>query len=326
MVSTTRASGNNRRANWRKLARRYLERLRVFGDLFNMFLLVFRLGVGAMKWSFEMVLECFIEMVLGSQCSFLCRSKSLTSRGWPFAPWRRWRKFTSGRGSLVFAGCLCLFFTVFFCLTLFEGSILKGIIGSATPRKPLNSLLNRIDIGVVPDKSKKEGWRIFVNEIEPQMTTWLPCLALTWWCCLWFLHTFWPYYDMIDHFAMIVYPFMFGGAALKPAAQVGSLLPLCGSGSGGRGLCETGAWDAQEESGSQAKDAISREGSKALGDFGPATQEILVKPLLFGWIFGWWLMLRDKGTSILYLRTIGTCLFCLDGSLDVWMMYGALKI
>lgn len=39
--------------------------------------------------------------------------------------------------------------------------------------KPLNSLLNRIDIGVVPDKTKKEGWRIFVNEIEPQMTTWL---------------------------------------------------------------------------------------------------------------------------------------------------------
>ena len=39
--------------------------------------------------------------------------------------------------------------------------------------KPLNSLLNRIDIGVVPDKSKKEGRRIFVNEIEPQMTTWL---------------------------------------------------------------------------------------------------------------------------------------------------------
>jgi len=39
--------------------------------------------------------------------------------------------------------------------------------------KPLNSLLNRIDIGVVPDKSKKEGWRIFVNEIEPRMTTWL---------------------------------------------------------------------------------------------------------------------------------------------------------
>merc|ERR1719510_730286 len=39
--------------------------------------------------------------------------------------------------------------------------------------KPVDTLLNRIDIGVVPDKTKKEGWRIFVNEIEPQMTTWL---------------------------------------------------------------------------------------------------------------------------------------------------------
>ncbi|CAJ1453810.1 unnamed protein product [Effrenium voratum] len=39
--------------------------------------------------------------------------------------------------------------------------------------KPMNTLLNRIDIGVIPDKSKKDGFRIFVNEIEPQMTTWL---------------------------------------------------------------------------------------------------------------------------------------------------------
>merc|ERR1712113_191198 len=38
---------------------------------------------------------------------------------------------------------------------------------------PVDTLLNRIDVGVVPDKSKKEGWRIFVNEIEPQITTWL---------------------------------------------------------------------------------------------------------------------------------------------------------
>lgn len=37
----------------------------------------------------------------------------------------------------------------------------------------VDTLLNRIDIGVVPDKSKKLGYRIFVNEIEPQMTTWL---------------------------------------------------------------------------------------------------------------------------------------------------------
>merc|ERR1719356_1475744 len=37
----------------------------------------------------------------------------------------------------------------------------------------VDSLLNRIDIGVVPDKTKKEGWRIFVNEVEPEMSTWL---------------------------------------------------------------------------------------------------------------------------------------------------------
>jgi len=39
--------------------------------------------------------------------------------------------------------------------------------------KPMDSLINRIDIGVVPDKKEKLGYRIFVNEIEPQMTTWL---------------------------------------------------------------------------------------------------------------------------------------------------------
>ncbi|CAE7343092.1 hypothetical protein AK812_SmicGene32861 [Symbiodinium microadriaticum] len=40
--------------------------------------------------------------------------------------------------------------------------------------KRINSLLNRIDIGIIPDKSRKHfGYRIFVNEIEPQMTTWL---------------------------------------------------------------------------------------------------------------------------------------------------------
>merc|ERR1712039_716336 len=38
---------------------------------------------------------------------------------------------------------------------------------------PVDTLLNRIDIGIVPDKSQKLGYRIFVNEIEPQMTTWL---------------------------------------------------------------------------------------------------------------------------------------------------------
>mmetsp|Transcript_67424 Transcript_67424/g.140880 ORF Transcript_67424/g.140880 Transcript_67424/m.140880 type:complete len:409 (+) Transcript_67424:119-1345(+) len=39
--------------------------------------------------------------------------------------------------------------------------------------KPMDTLLNRIDIGIVPDKSLKLGYKIFVNEIEPQMTTWL---------------------------------------------------------------------------------------------------------------------------------------------------------
>jgi len=39
--------------------------------------------------------------------------------------------------------------------------------------KPIDTLINRIDIGVVPDKTKSLGYKIFVNEIEPQMTTWL---------------------------------------------------------------------------------------------------------------------------------------------------------
>jgi hypothetical protein len=39
--------------------------------------------------------------------------------------------------------------------------------------KTMNTLLNRIDIGIIPDKSKALGYRIFVNEIEPHMTTWL---------------------------------------------------------------------------------------------------------------------------------------------------------
>lgn len=39
--------------------------------------------------------------------------------------------------------------------------------------RPINTLLNRIDIGVVPDKSKAAGFRVFLNEIELEMTTWL---------------------------------------------------------------------------------------------------------------------------------------------------------
>lgn len=38
--------------------------------------------------------------------------------------------------------------------------------------KPVVTLLNRIDIGVVPDKSA-QGFRVFLNEIELEMTTWL---------------------------------------------------------------------------------------------------------------------------------------------------------
>jgi hypothetical protein len=39
--------------------------------------------------------------------------------------------------------------------------------------KPIKTLLNRIDIGVIPDKSKPKGFKVFLNEIELEMTTWL---------------------------------------------------------------------------------------------------------------------------------------------------------
>jgi len=39
--------------------------------------------------------------------------------------------------------------------------------------KPFTSLLNRIDIGIIPDKSKKGGYYMFVNEIEIETATWL---------------------------------------------------------------------------------------------------------------------------------------------------------
>lgn len=39
--------------------------------------------------------------------------------------------------------------------------------------KPIDTLLSRIDIGIIPDKSTKLGHRIFVNEIEPETATWL---------------------------------------------------------------------------------------------------------------------------------------------------------
>lgn len=37
----------------------------------------------------------------------------------------------------------------------------------------IDTLLSRIDIGVIPDRSQKSGWKVFVNEIEPETATWL---------------------------------------------------------------------------------------------------------------------------------------------------------
>lgn len=45
--------------------------------------------------------------------------------------------------------------------------------------QPIDTLLSRIDVGIIPDKSKKCGFRIFINEVEPESATWLarywPC-------------------------------------------------------------------------------------------------------------------------------------------------------
>lgn len=45
--------------------------------------------------------------------------------------------------------------------------------------KNIETLNTRIDVGLIPDKSTKLGYRIFVNEIEPETATWLarywPC-------------------------------------------------------------------------------------------------------------------------------------------------------
>lgn len=40
--------------------------------------------------------------------------------------------------------------------------------------KPVKPLMVRIDIGVIPDKSTALGCRIFLNEIESEICTWLP--------------------------------------------------------------------------------------------------------------------------------------------------------
>lgn len=39
--------------------------------------------------------------------------------------------------------------------------------------KPIDTLLSRIDVGIIPDKSKKCGFHIFINEVEPESATWL---------------------------------------------------------------------------------------------------------------------------------------------------------
>lgn len=39
--------------------------------------------------------------------------------------------------------------------------------------RPINTLLNRIDVGIIPDRSAKLGYKIFINEIEPESATWL---------------------------------------------------------------------------------------------------------------------------------------------------------
>jgi hypothetical protein len=38
---------------------------------------------------------------------------------------------------------------------------------------PVTTLLTRIDIGVIPDKARKLGYNIFVNEVECEISTWL---------------------------------------------------------------------------------------------------------------------------------------------------------
>jgi len=35
-------------------------------------------------------------------------------------------------------------------------------------------LVCRIDVGVIPDRSEPKGFRIFLNEIECEISTWLP--------------------------------------------------------------------------------------------------------------------------------------------------------
>jgi len=39
--------------------------------------------------------------------------------------------------------------------------------------KPIETMMTRVDIGLVPDKTLKLGHKIFVNEIEMEAATWL---------------------------------------------------------------------------------------------------------------------------------------------------------
>merc|ERR1712137_732993 len=39
--------------------------------------------------------------------------------------------------------------------------------------QPIDTLLSRIDVGLFPDRSQKSGWKVFLNEIEPESSTWL---------------------------------------------------------------------------------------------------------------------------------------------------------
>lgn len=39
--------------------------------------------------------------------------------------------------------------------------------------KPIDTLVSRIDVGVIPDKTAKNGYKVFINEIEQESATWL---------------------------------------------------------------------------------------------------------------------------------------------------------
>mmetsp|Transcript_12925 Transcript_12925/g.20471 ORF Transcript_12925/g.20471 Transcript_12925/m.20471 type:complete len:410 (-) Transcript_12925:133-1362(-) len=59
------------------------------------------------------------------------------------------------------------------CRKLSERVYKEVLKASKWQGKPMTPILNRIDIGVVPDRSKPHGFRIFCNEIETEISTWL---------------------------------------------------------------------------------------------------------------------------------------------------------